>query len=132
MDEESDGSYVTLKSTDNTDYSTIIESTTATAVQMWDCNGNITSQQWTLASNGTVDINGECLDITGANYTNGTLIEEWTCSGGANQQWIAVNGELVNPASGLCLDDPAFNTAEGTHLDLWTCNGGSNQQWSVP
>jgi hypothetical protein len=38
----------------------------------------------------------ECVDVNGANYSNGTLIEEWTCNGGANQQWIAVNGELVN------------------------------------
>jgi Glycosyl hydrolase family 59/Ricin-type beta-trefoil lectin domain/Concanavalin A-like lectin/glucanases superfamily/Glycosyl hydrolase family 59 central domain len=103
-----------------------------TAVQMWACNGSPTSQTWTMASNGTVQINGNCLDITGANYGNGTLIEEWACNGGANQQWLAVNGELVNPASGKCLDDPAFNTAEGTQLDLWTCNGGTNQQWSVP
>ena len=66
-----------------------------------------------MASNGTVQINGNCLDITGASYTNGTLIEEWTCNGGANQQWLAVNGELVNPASGMCLDDPAFNTDRG-------------------
>jgi hypothetical protein len=107
-------------------------STPGTKVQMWDCNGNATSQGWTMESNGTVGINGQCLDITGATYSNGTLVEEWTCNGGANQQWIAVNGELVNPASGACLDDPAFNTTEGTQLDLWTCNGGSNQQWSVP
>jgi Glycosyl hydrolase family 59/Ricin-type beta-trefoil lectin domain len=108
-------------------------STPGTKVQMWVCNGNASSQSWTMESNGTVGINnGQCLDITGANYSNGTLIEEWTCTGGANQQWIAVNGELVNPASGKCLDDPAFNTAEGTQLDLWACNGGSNQQWSVP
>jgi hypothetical protein len=106
--------------------------TPGTKVQMWDCNGNPSSQGWTMASNGTIDINGECMDITGANYSNGTLIEEWTCNGGANQQWIAVNGEIVNPISGSCLDDPAFNTTEGTQLDLWTCNGGSNQQWSVP
>ena len=103
-----------------------------TKVQMWPCNGSASSQTWTMASNGTVQINGACLDITGANYSNGTLIEEWACNGGANQQWLAVNGELVNPASGKCLDDPGFNTAEGTQLDLWTCNGGTNQQWSVP
>jgi hypothetical protein len=103
-----------------------------TKVQMWPCNTDPSSQTWTMASNGTVQINGSCLDITGANYSNGTLIEEWTCNSGANQQWLAVNGELVNPASGKCLDDPAFNTTEGTQLDLWTCNGGSNQQWSVP
>ena len=85
-----------------------------------------------MASNGTVQINGNCLDITGASTANGALIEEWTCNGGANQQWLAVNGQLVNPVSGKCLDDPGFNTTEGTQLDLWTCNGGSNQQWSVP
>jgi hypothetical protein len=107
-------------------------SANGTKIQMWPCNGNASSQSWTMASNGTVQINGNCLDITNASYTNGTLIEEWTCNGGANQQWLAVNGELVNPASGMCLDDPAFNTAEGTQLDLWACNGGSNQQWSVP
>jgi Glycosyl hydrolase family 59/Ricin-type beta-trefoil lectin domain/Concanavalin A-like lectin/glucanases superfamily len=103
-----------------------------TKVEMWDCNGNATSQTWTMASNGTVGINGQCLDITGGAVANGALIEEWTCNGGANQQWLAVNGELVNPASGKCLDDPGFTTTEGTQLDLWTCNGGSNQQWSVP
>ena len=107
-------------------------SANGTKVQMWPCNTNPSSQTWTMASDGTVQINGNCLDITGANYSNGTLIEEWACNGGGNQQWLAVNGELVNPASGKCLDDPAFNTTEGTQLDLWTCNGGSNQQWSVP
>jgi hypothetical protein len=107
-------------------------STAGTKIEMWPCNGNTTSQEWTMESNGTVGINGQCLDITGATTANGTLIEEWTCNGGANQQWLAVNGELVNPASGSCLDDPGFTTTEGTQLDLWTCNGGSNQQWSVP
>ena len=107
-------------------------SANGTKIQMWPCNGSASSQSWTMASNGTVQINGSCLDITNASYSNGTLIEEWACNGGANQQWLAVNGELVNPASGMCLDDPAFNTTEGTQLDLWACNGGSNQQWSVP
>jgi Glycosyl hydrolase family 59/Ricin-type beta-trefoil lectin domain/Concanavalin A-like lectin/glucanases superfamily len=107
-------------------------SANGTKVQMWPCNTSPSSQTWTMASNGTVQINGNCLDITGANFSNGTLIEEWTCNGGSNQQWLAVNGELVNPASGKCLDDPGFNTTQGTQLDLWTCNGGSNQQWSVP
>ena len=101
-------------------------------VQMWDCDGNTAAQNWTVNSNGTLTIDGGCLDITGAKTANGTLIEWWTCNGGANQQWQASNGELVNPASGKCLDDPAFNTANGTQLVLWTCNGGSNQHWSLP
>jgi hypothetical protein len=91
-----------------------------TKVGMWDCNGSATSQEWTMEGNGTVGINGQCLDIAGASTANGTLIDEWICTGGANQQWTAVNGELVNPASGMCLDDPDFATGEGTQLDLWT------------
>ena len=107
-------------------------STPGTKVQMWDCDSNTSSQSWTVASNGTLQIDGQCLDITGANYSNGTLVETWTCNGGANQQWQASNGELVNPASGKCLDDPNSNTANGTQLAIWSCNGGTNQQWHLP
>ena len=64
------------------------------------------NQQWTVASNGTLQVYGKCLDITGASTANGTLVELWDCNGGGNQQWQASNGELVNPASGKCLDDP--------------------------
>ncbi len=101
-------------------------------VQIWNCDGYAPAQNWTVASNGTLQIDGGCMDITGANYSNGTLIEWWTCNGGANQQWQAVNGQLVNPASGKCLDDPNSNTTNGTQLILWTCNGGTNQQWHLP
>jgi hypothetical protein len=101
-------------------------------VQMWACDGNTGAQNWTVASNGTLQIDGGCMDITGAKTANGTLIEWWTCNGGANQQWQAESGELVNPASGKCLDDPGFNTTNGTQLVLWTCNGGTNQQWHLP
>jgi hypothetical protein len=101
-------------------------------VQMWDCDGNTSAQNWTVNSNGTLTIDGGCMDITGARTANGTLIEWWTCNGGANQQWLASNGQLVNPASGKCFDDPGSNTTNGTQLILWTCNGGSNQQWHLP
>jgi hypothetical protein len=106
--------------------------TNGNKVQMWDCTGAAAEQSWTVASNGTLQIDGGCMDITGANYSNGTLIEWWPCNGGANQQWQAVNGELVNPAAGKCLDDPGSNTANGTQLILWSCNGGANQQWHLP
>jgi non-reducing end alpha-L-arabinofuranosidase len=106
--------------------------TPGTKVQIWDCDGNTSAQNWTVNSNGTLTIAGGCMDITGAKYTNGTLIELWTCNGGANQQWTATNGEIVNPHSGMCLDDPASNTTNGTQLVLWTCNGGTNQKWTLP
>ena len=106
--------------------------TNGTKVQIWDCDGNTSAQNWTVNSNGTLTIAGGCMDITAAKYTNGTLIELWTCNGGANQQWEASNGEIVNPHSGMCLDDPASNTTNGTQLILYTCNGGANQKWTLP
>ena len=105
--------------------------TDGTKVDLWDCN-NTPAQQWTVG-NGLAQINGKCLDITGAGSTaNGTLVEIWDCNGGSNQAWTAENGDLVNPASGKCLDDPNLSTTNGTQLEIWTCNGGSNQQWTLP
>ena len=106
-------------------------STDGNKVEIWDCNGG-GNQNWTLASNGTIQIYGKCLDITGASTANGALVELWTCNGGGNQVWTVTNGTLVNPASGRCLDDPGFTTTNGTQLDLWDCNNGSNQHWTVP
>jgi hypothetical protein len=102
-----------------------------TIADLWDCNGTA-AQNWTPV-NGTLQVNGACLDIIGSGSTaNGTLVDIWACNGGANQQWVAENGTLVNPQSGKCLDDPGFSTTNGTQLDIWTCNGGVNQNWALP
>ncbi|HEU4726508.1 MAG TPA: arabinofuranosidase catalytic domain-containing protein [Kofleriaceae bacterium] len=101
-------------------------------VQLFDCNGFAAAQSWTINSNGTITIDGGCLDITGNNSANGTLVEWWPCNGGPNQQWQAVNGQLVNPATGKCLDDPASITTNGIQLQIWSCSGASNQQWRLP
>ena len=101
-------------------------------VQMFTCNGFAAAQSWTVASNGTLQIDGGCMDITGGNTANGTHIDWANCNGSAAQQWQAVNGQVVNPGSGKCLDDPNFNTADRTQLVLWACNGGTNQQWHLP
>ncbi|HEV3359907.1 MAG TPA: ricin-type beta-trefoil lectin domain protein [Pseudonocardiaceae bacterium] len=105
--------------------------TNGTKVDIWDCN-NSGAQNWTI-DNGTLRIQGACLDIIGSGSTaSGTLVDMWGCNGGSNQQWSAQNGELVNPASGKCLDDPALNTTNGTQLEIWDCNGGPNQLWTLP
>ena len=90
------------------------------------------SQNWTVTSSGTLQINGKCLDIYRDEKTNKAPVELWTCTGGANQQWHSAAGGLVNPVSGKCLDDPRFSTTPGTQLDIYTCNGGANQQWKLP
>src|SRR5580658_3176680 len=106
-------------------------STPGTIADLYDCNG-AASQDWSVMSDGTIQINGLCLDIYGASTAAGTPVDLWTCNGGWNQQWEAENGELVNPTSGLCLDDPNSTTTEGTQQEIWSCNDGANQQWALP
>jgi alpha-tubulin suppressor-like RCC1 family protein len=102
-----------------------------TPVVIGDCNGS-QEQNWTVESDGTIQVNGKCMNIYRAERSNKAPVDLWTCTGGANQRWHAVNGTLVNPVSGRCLDDPAFKTADGTQLEIFTCTGGANQQWKLP
>ena len=104
-------------------------SASGTKVTISDCNGSA-EQKWTVG-NGSVTINGKCMESTGAGQTaNGVLVELWDCNGGGNQTWSVQNGTIVNSASGRCLDDPGLSTTNGTQLDVWDCNGGANQQWT--
>jgi hypothetical protein len=100
------------------------------AVQIWGCNSS-GAQNWTIASDGTVQVLGGCLDVTYSGSAAGTKVQYWSCNGTGAQQWKkGSNGSLVNPESGLCLDDPGSNTGWGTQLQIWNCNGGANQSWT--
>ncbi|HEV2639119.1 MAG TPA: ricin-type beta-trefoil lectin domain protein [Actinocrinis sp.] len=102
-----------------------------TPVQVYTCNGT-GAQQWTVASNGTVQALGKCLDVVGAGTANGTLVDLYTCNGTGAQSWVAEsNGELENPNSGKCLDDTGYG-ASGTQVQIWSCTDTSNQQWKLP
>jgi Ricin-type beta-trefoil lectin domain len=106
-------------------------SANATKVVMSTCNGSA-EQNWTVGTDGTLQINGKCMDVKRYGKVNKTPVALWTCHGGANQKWQAENGTLVNPYSRKCLDDPRFNVADGVPLEIYTCNGGANQQWVLP
>ena len=103
-----------------------------TAVQLYTCNGT-TAQQWTAASNGSLQSLGKCMDVTSAGTANGTKVQIYDCNGTAAQQWThQSNGELVNAGSGKCLDATGPSSADGTRLQIWTCSDSANQQWSLP
>jgi hypothetical protein len=94
------------------------------------CNG-AAGQQWSPYSDGTVRVQGGCLDVVSAGTTSGTDVDWYPCNGTAAQGWTRQsNGELVNPSSGLCLTDPGGNT--GSRLDIETCTGATGQQWTLP
>lgn len=103
-----------------------------TAIQISTCNGTA-AQSVTIAADGTLRIQGKCLDVTGYGTANGTKIDLWSCVGQTNQQWrVLGNGALVNPESGRCLDDPGYSTTPGTQLDIWDCAYSANELWTLP
>jgi glucosylceramidase len=102
-----------------------------TQVQLWTCNGS-GAQQWTVATDGSVQALGKCLDVSGAGTANGTKVQLWDCNGTGAQKWSASGGQLVNAGSGRCLDATGVSSADGTPLQIWECTGGPNQKWTVP
>jgi hypothetical protein len=101
-----------------------------TKVQIYACDDVAASQNWTLASDGRLTINGRCADVIGQGTAPGTKVQLWSCTFGANQQWQAeADGELVNPVSGDCLDDPGGSAVNGTQLVIEQCSATAGQIW---
>jgi hypothetical protein len=74
---------------------------------------------------------GRCLDVPGANQTDGTNLQIWDCHGGTNQQWTLTDSNQLTVYGNKCLDVPGHATTAGTRVQIWTCSGGANQQWRV-
>ncbi|RJQ74968.1 hypothetical protein D5S17_21725 [Pseudonocardiaceae bacterium YIM PH 21723] len=58
------------------------------AVQIYDCNGTA-AQQWVPVTGGALKnpATGKCLDLPGADTTNGTKLQIYTCNGTAAQKF---------------------------------------------
>ena len=94
------------------------------------CDGSA-GQQWSPYSDGTVRVQGGCLDVVSAGTTSGTDVDWYPCNATNAQNWTAqANGELVNPNSGLCLTEPSGNSA--SRLDIETCTDAADQIWKMP
>jgi ricin-type beta-trefoil lectin protein/rare lipoprotein A (RlpA)-like double-psi beta-barrel protein len=103
-----------------------------TAVDLYSCVGSST-QQWTMAGDGSIRNSGKCLDVSGGATTDGAKVQIYDCNSTGAQQW-RYNGarDLINPQSGKCLDLTGNSSADFTPTGLWTCTGGANQKWNVP
>jgi hypothetical protein len=79
----------------------------------------------------------QCLDVSGAEVTNGAAIIQWGCRATAdNQKWILVAHpnsvySLVSKSSGKCIDVPSYSTADGTKIQQYSCNAGPNQLFTI-
>ncbi|HEY3734201.1 MAG TPA: ricin-type beta-trefoil lectin domain protein [Streptosporangiaceae bacterium] len=91
------------------------------------------SQEWTLESDGTVQIHGLCLEPTAGGTAKGTLVVIDTCDGAATQIWApGANYGLINQGSNKCLTDPTSNTVSGTQLIISPCTLNKSQEWRLP
>jgi hypothetical protein len=104
-----------------------------TPVVMQACLGQA-AQNWTLESNGTIEVNGLCLDTQNEDTFPGTPVDLASCNGRSTQEWSAESGYLLGNEGtrGLCLSDPNGNTANGVQLDIYYCQNETSEQWRLP
>ncbi|MEU7064481.1 ricin-type beta-trefoil lectin domain protein [Streptomyces sp. NPDC046161] len=107
----------------------------ATKIQIWDCNeisGGF-AQKFEVRADGTIRIQGKCMDAKDAGTAAGTLVQAVTCHDQPAQQFLPrADGSLYNPVSGRCVDLNQGNTANGGQLQLWDCNQSNAQRWTLP
>ena len=105
------------------------------AVVAWKCSPGAAAQRWTGYNDGTLRINGKCLDVTGPNA--GAKVKVAACTGAASQRWaigqVSGNdfGPITNLAAGNVLTDPASSTVNGTRLVLEGSRGDLSGPWRV-
>jgi hypothetical protein len=95
-------------------------------VQVSTCGGSST-QRWTIATDGTVQVAGKC-----AQAASDGSVQLATCGGSATQWRAGSARSLVNTATGRCLTDPAGGARSGSAVTVTTCTGATNQAWSLP
>jgi streptogrisin C len=96
---------------------------------IFDCHG-MPNQQWTFAGDGTLRVQGMCMDVAWGSRDNGANIQIAHCSGNPAQQFVlSAAGDLVNPQSNKCVDVKDWNPDNHAVLVQWECHGGANQKW---
>jgi hypothetical protein len=95
-------------------------------VDVFGCNAT-SAQVWTLATDGTLRVDGKCALIVGDNS-----VHIVSCDGRTTAQWQASNSTLINAANGQCLTDPSGGRTEGTTVVVTTCGGSASRRWSLP
>jgi hypothetical protein len=94
---------------------------------------NAPEQNWTVESDGNVEVNGLCLDTAGQATASGTGVVLNTCGSSTTQVWTQGTGHtLINEAAGLCLNADG-STNSGTLLDIAACSSSvATQGWRLP
>jgi len=73
-------------------------------------------------------MNNKCIDVPGANFSDGVLVQMYTCNGTNAQRWNHVNGQLQT-SNGKCLDAAGGGTANNTQIQIVGCHDHPAQQF---
>lgn len=108
-------------------------------VVAWKCRPAVSSQHWTGYSDGTLRLNGKCLDVTGPEV--GANVKLAACTGAATQRWAIgqvsfnVFGPITNTGTGTALGEPGKpgdSVTNGTPLVMKPYRGDQTQApWHV-
>jgi len=118
-------------------------------VQLWTCSGD-PEQNWTLEADGTIQINGHCLDTSDPSGT--LLVVLNPCDGNPadadylTQQWsVGAPYELINAAASTstanpsnpagapwCLAEMNNDSTSGSGLQVVACHQWNDQIWKLP
>lgn len=102
-------------------------------IQIAACNGTA-AQNFDVRADGSLRIQGKCVNATNSGTANLTPLELRTCGGTPPpaQRFVPrADGSIYNPASGRCVDLGNFNTTPGTQLWLYDCNPSNAQRWNI-
>lgn len=98
-------------------------------------------QQFTIRSDGTVEISGMCLatdsvqlDYQYGPFASGSNVNRVLVSSWCGDQWTYNSSdELVNASTGDCLDDADGSIGTSNQLLIAdTCTGAATQKWTIP
>lgn len=109
-----------------------LQSPRGSKVEITNCVPGST-ENWTVATDGTIRVRGGCLDISGSSGYLGKPVILAGCNGSVREKWAqGTRGLIVNPASGLCLTDPNGSSRNGTVPTMASCKVTSARQWNLP
>ena len=74
------------------------------------------------------DLNGRCIDVPNANFSDGVPLQMWGCNGTAAQKWTFTGGTLQT-SNNKCMDVAWGSTAAGAVIQIATCSGNPAQQF---
>ena len=104
-----------------------------TQVQIWNCNGDPTSQSWQYDRTNQTVVNESsslCLDVEEGVSLPGTAVWTYWCNGTPAQRWTYdAQAQVLRNMLGNALDVPWANLQPGQFLWTWPMNGGDAQRW---